>query len=210
MARPLGLTRSVWVVRVGDGSAVAICSQDVVPCHVGRVLSCRAVSRVMSCQVAPCRVMSSQVMSRCDVMPCHVVSCLATLHHVISVVSCHVLARHVASCHVATCRVSHVMSLPVLSHLSCRDKRPQHIDAATSLSHRAIARRSHSHSSYSYHSRSRSLHSHHSHSCARVAPSTSHGFRFRLPTRVFYLSFRCGVIRSYCSTYVVHLIDLRS
>ena len=42
--------------RAGDGPAVVNCSQDVVPCRVGRVL-----------------FVSSQVMSCCDVMPCYVV-----------------------------------------------------------------------------------------------------------------------------------------
>ena len=99
-----------------------------------------------------------------------------------------VTSRHVMSCHVMSrCGVSR------------REEQPQHIDAATSLSHSANARLSHSHSSCSHHSRSHSLHSHHSHSCARVVLSTSHSFRFRLVTHVFYLSFRCGVVRSFLS-----------
>ena len=98
----------------------------------------------------------SQVMSFRDVMPCHVVSRRVMSHHVISVMSCHVM-----SCHVMSCRV---MSRPVPSRcgVSRREGRPQHIDAATSLSHYPHSRRSHSHSSYSCHSRSRSLQSRHS------------------------------------------------
>ena len=134
------------VVRVGDGAAVAICSQDVAPCHV----RC-----VMSGHVASCHVMSCQVTS------CHIVSC-------------HVTSRHVKSCHIISCQV---VSRPVLSRcvVSRREKLPQHIDAATSFSHSANARRSPlTQLTFTYHPRPHSLHSHHSHSCVRVVLSTSH------------------------------------
>ena len=159
------------------------------------VMSRRVVSR---CIAAPCRIMSGHVASchLCHVMSCHITSRHVTSRHVMSchVTSCHVVSRHVMPCHVVSCRV---MSCPVLSRcvVSSGEKRPQHIDTATSLSQYANARCSHSQCSLSYHSRSHSLHSHHSHACARVVLSTSHRFRFRLPTHVFSLSFRCGVIR---------------
>ena len=193
-------------------------------------MSCRAcpvLSRVMlhqACKVVSCRVASCHVMSCHLDLRCYAMSCPVMSHHVICVISlmsCHVMSCHVMSCHVMSCHVMpchampcrvmschvmscHTVSLAVLSHwvVSRRDKRPQHIDTTTSLSHYANARRSHSHSSYSYHSRSHRLHSHHSHSCARVLPSTSHSFRFRLPTHVFYLGFRCGYpVLLFCCAY---------
>ena len=90
------------------------------------------------------------------------------------------MSRHVASYPVALRRVV----------LRC-ERWPQHMYTATSLSHYANARRSHSHCSLSYHSHSHSLLSHHSHACARVVLYNSHRLPFRLPTHVFYLSFRC-------------------
>ena len=202
-----------------------VASSRVMSCHVAscRVMS----SHLRSCHVAMlCRVMSGHVaschlchamrhdMSRfrhvtsrggvsamnvamlCRVMSYHVWSC-----RIMSSLSCpgmsrRVMSRHVVSGHVMPC---HVVSCPCLScrTASRRDRRPQHIDTATSLSHYANARRSHSRSSYSYRSRSHRLRSHRSPSCARVVLSTSHSFRLRLPTRVFYFSFRGGVIRSY-------------
>ena len=156
--------------RVGDGAAVVICSQDVVPCPVVRVVSCRVVvmsRHVMSCcDVKPCHVGSRRIMSS---LSCHVTS--RTSPHVMPrhVMSCHVMSCHVMSCHVMSCHVTpcHGVSLScrVLSCriASCCEGRPQHIDAATSLSHYAHSRRSQSHRSYSYHSCSHSLHSHHSH-----------------------------------------------
>ena len=50
-------------------AAVVICSQDVVPCHVGRVGSCP----VMSCHVMSRRVTPGHVLS-CRILSCHVAS----------------------------------------------------------------------------------------------------------------------------------------
>ena len=37
--------RRVACTPIEDGVAVAICSQDVLPCDVGRIVCCRVVSR---------------------------------------------------------------------------------------------------------------------------------------------------------------------
>ena len=105
-------------VHVRDGAAVVI--------HRQRVDG--AAVPIYSQGVVPCHV------GACHVLSCHVVSCHVTSRPVTS--------RHVTSCHAESC---HVMSRPVLSHCVVlrREKRPQHIDAATSLSHYANARRSH-------------------------------------------------------------------
>ena len=150
----------------------------------------------------------------CHVMSCHVMSCHGMSCHVMSrhVTSRHVTSRHVMSCHVMSCRVvmsHHVMPGHVMPYhiVSCRiascyvAKSGHKILTQLPHSHYANARRSRSHSSCSYHSLSYSLHSHHSDLCARVALSTNHGFRFRLPAHVLYFSFRCGVIRSYISHF---------
>ena len=196
--------QGVDCARVGNGAAVPICKQDVR--HVMSGVSCHDAS----CHVATCRVMSSgHVMLRCYAASCRLMSGHVASCHLCNVMSCHVTSRHVTSRYVKSSHavLGHVMSVAVLSYcvVSRLEKQPQHIDTATSLSHYANARRSHAHSSYSYHSCSDSLHSHHSHSCTRVVLSTSHSFRFFLLTHVFYLSFRCGVIRSYYLLYhIVH------
>ena len=86
--------------RVGDGAAVVICSQDMVPCHVGRVVS--SSRRVASCHLISSHVMSSQLMS-CHVMSCHVRSGRVGSGRVgscriMSSLSCRVMSCHVASC----------------------------------------------------------------------------------------------------------------
>ena len=56
-----------------DGAAVVIHSQDVVPCHVGRIVCCRVMSRhVMSHRVVSRHVISWHVAMLCRVMSCHV------------------------------------------------------------------------------------------------------------------------------------------
>ena len=158
-----------------DGAAVPICSQGVVPCHVGarHVLSCHVAScHVTSRRVASCHLSSCHVAMLCRVMSCHVLSC----------VSCHVMSRHVMPCHVVSCRV-----------LSCRFASCY----VAKSGHNTLAHLPHSYTTqthaahtqqliFIFHSRSHSLHSRHSHSCARVVLSTSHSFRFRLPTNVFF------------------------
>ena len=161
--------RSGWRCHWESQAACGLCARWIwgCSCHLQSARgamsfwACPVLSRrVASCHVASCRVMSSQVMSCCDVMQCHVVSCPVMSHHVISVTSRHVTSRHVTSRHVMPCYVvpRRVLSCCVVSR---REKRPQHIDTATSLSQYASARRSHSH---------------HSHSWARVVLSTSHSF----------------------------------
>ena len=114
--------------RVGDGAAVANFSQDVVPCHVGRVLSGCVVSRhVMSRRVVSRHVISGHVMLRCYAVSCPVMS-----HHVMSCqeMSRRVMSRHVMPCHVVSCRF-----------LSCRIA-PCHV--ATS-GHNTLTKLPHSH-----------------------------------------------------------------
>ena len=92
--------------RVGDGAAVAIGSQDVVPCHVGRVLSCRVVSHhVMSRSVVSRRATSCHVIMSC--LSCHAMSCHVRSHHIRShhVTSCHVTSCHAVPCRFLSCRI---------------------------------------------------------------------------------------------------------
>ena len=84
-SRALGraLRDFVELTRVGDGTAVVRCFQNVelvTSCHV---MSCHVMSRVMSRHI---------IISSRDVMSCYVVSCLRCL-----VVSCRVVSRHVVS-----------------------------------------------------------------------------------------------------------------
>ena len=143
-----------------------------------RLVSCHVTSRgVASCHLRPrhvamlCRVMLGHVASRhlCHVMSRHVMSRRVASRHV---TSCHVASCRVMSCHVVSCRVQ---SCRVAScHVAKRGR-----DTLTELPH---------------------LHSHHSHSCARVVLSTSQAPDFVCPptsSTIFYLSFRCGVIRSF-------------
>ena len=135
-------------------------------------------------------------------MSCHVMSCRVASRRVASrrVMSYHVMPGHVMPYHIVSCRIA-----------SCYVAKSGHkILTQLPHSHYANARRSHSHSSCSYHSRSYSLHSHHSDLCARVALSTNHSFRFRLPAHVLYFSFRCGVIRSYISHLFLAIMCHRS
>ena len=141
---------------VGDGAAVAICSQDVVPCHVGRVLSFRAVSRhvisghvILRCYAVSCRVMSSHVAS-CHL--CHVMSCHAVL--------CRVTSRPVALRCVAARKAATTHDTAIYLTLTLRKGTPLTLTELMFI----------------YHSRSHSLHSHRSHLCARVVLSTSHSF----------------------------------
>ena len=113
--------RSGWRCRWDSQAACLLCARWRwgCGCHLqsGRgAMSCRACS-VLSRGVASCDVTSRRVAS------CHVMSC-------------HVMSRHVTSRHVMPC---YVVSRRVLSRcvVSRREKRPQHIDTATSLSHYA-------------------------------------------------------------------------
>ena len=173
--------RSGWRCRSDSQAACGLCARWRWGCGCdlwsGRGAMSRAACPVLSRHVISGHV--SHVMLRRYAVSCpmsrHVMSC--------HVMSCHVLSRHVASCHVMSRRVRSCR------FLSCRVA-PCH--AATS-GHNTLRQLPHSHTAQSHAAHTHTAHIH----TTRVDLSTSHSLRFRLPTHVSYLSFRCGVIRSY-------------